>query len=166
MRHPDETPDAPTLGKPDNRAPWREQITFRGTTYQVGGDPAWQPVPLPAWFPETLPRGWQEYPPAYGWDRAYNRVYVQHGTTRVLVSAARYGDERCWLHVSVSRKNGALPSWEVLSAVKNLFIGEERTALQVLPPRSKHVNIAQVLHLYHCLDGDVTPDFTGGGETI
>jgi hypothetical protein len=143
-----------------------DTVTLRGTTYQLGGDPAQYPVPLPPWFPEALPGGWQEYPPPYGWDKAYNRVYTYRDTTRVLVSAAHYGDGKRWLHVSVSRKNRQLPSWETLTMVKDLFIGDERTALQVLPPRAKYVNIAPVLHLWHCLDGDVTPDFTAGGETI
>jgi hypothetical protein len=36
-----------------------------------------------------------------------------------------------------------------------------------LPPKAKHVSIHPgVLHLWHCLDGDVTPDMTAGGETI
>ena len=144
-----------------------DTVQFRGKTYQVGGDPTHGPVPLPAWFPETLPGGWQEHPPAYGWDRPYNRVYTYHGTTRVLVSAAQYGDGKRWLHLSVSRKNGQLPSWELLSALKDLFIGEERTAYQVLPPRHKHVNMAPVLHLWCCMDHDAyLPDFTAGGETI
>jgi hypothetical protein len=143
-----------------------DTITFQGQTYQVGGDLAHAPVPLPAWFPEDLPAGWQEYPTLYGWDRTYNRVYVRQGTTRVLVSAASYGDGKPWLHVSVSRRNHKLPSWTVLCEIKDLFIGPERTALQVFPPQSKHVSMAEVLHLWHCLDGDVTPDFTAGGQTI
>jgi hypothetical protein len=143
-----------------------DTITFQGQTYQIGGDPTCHPVPLPAWFPEGLPAEWTEHPTPYGWNRVYHRVYAKHGTLRVLVSAAHYGDGKHWLHVSVSRKNGQLPTWEVLSEVKDLFIGPARTALQVLPSRAKHVNIAPVLHLWHCLEGDVTPDFTGGGQTI
>jgi hypothetical protein len=53
-----------------------------------------------------------------------------------------------------------------MSEVKELFIGGDRQAIQVMPPRSNHVNIHEVLHLWHCLDGDGLPDFTGGGETI
>ena len=143
-----------------------ETVTYQGKTYQLGGDPGHEPMPLPAWFPEVLPPGWEEFPPAYGWDRDYNRCYQRHGTLRVLVSAALYGDGKRWLHVSVSRKNREIPTWMVMSEVKDLFIGPERTALQVHPPRSKHVNIAPVLHLWHCLDGEATPDFTAGGETI
>lgn len=143
-----------------------DSFLYGGKRYQVG-DGVCEPVPLPDWFPEVLPAGWQEYPPAYGWDRAYNRVYVRHGTLRVLASTARYNDGKDWLHVSVSRKNREIPSWSVMSEVKDLFIGPERTALQVHPPRSKHVNIHEgVLHLWHCLAGDVTPDFTAGGQTI
>lgn len=144
-----------------------DSVLYRGKAYQVGGNPAHYPVPLPAWFPEKLPSGWQEYPPPYGWDRAYNRVYERHGTTRVLVSAAHYGDGKRWLHVSVSRRNKELPTWNVMSEIKELFIGEARTAYQVMPPSRKHVNIANVLHLWTCLDQDqILPDFTAGGDTI
>ena len=143
-----------------------DTVTFRGQTYQVGGDPAHTPVPLPPWFPEVLPAGWQEHPAPYGWDRDYNRVYTRRETTRVLVSAAHYGDGKRWLHVSVSRRNRTLPTWDLMSEVKDVLIGPERTALQVHPPRSQHVNIAEVLHLYCCLDGEVTPDFRAGGDTI
>ncbi len=51
--------------------------------------------------------------------------------------------------------------------VKTLFCGEERTAYQVHPPASKHVSIHdKCLHLWTCLDGPVTPDFTRSGDTI
>lgn len=44
---------------------------------------------------------------------------------------------------------------------------ETSTALQVLPPRAKHVNIHPFcLHLWCCLDGDVTPDFTQGSGSL
>src|SRR5262249_28895883 len=143
-----------------------DTVTYQGRTYRLGDDPAHVPLPLPAWFPEVLPAGWEEHPTPYGWDRDYHRVYTRHGTLRVLISCAQYGDGKAWLHVSVSRQNKQLPSWDALSEVKDLFIGPERTALQVLPPRRKHVNIAPVLHLWTCLSGDVIPDFTCNGETI
>jgi hypothetical protein len=114
-----------------------------------------------------LPAPWQEEPPDYGWDKDYNRVYRRHGTILVLLSCAQYGDGKVWVHLSVSRKSREIPTWSLMSEIKEVFLGAERTAYQVHPPRSKHVNIHPgVLHLYCCVDGPVTPDFTGGGDTI
>ncbi len=78
----------------------------------------------------------------------------------VLESADRiYEDGKRWHHVSVSREH-QLPSWEDLGMVKRVFMGHEVTALQVLPPVSRYVNIHNFcLHLWRCLDGDVTPQF-------
>ena len=142
-------------------------LTFGGRTYRLG---RLEPLPLPDWFPTDLPAGWQELDTS-PWtgrpDRAYGRAYTKHGTVTVLASCACYGDGRAWLHLSVSRKNREIPSWTLMAEVKDLFIGQHRTAYQVHPPRSKHVSIHDgVLHLWCGLEGPVTPDFTGGGETI
>jgi len=84
----------------------------------------------------------------------------------VIMSAAVEQDGKRWLHVSCSRPT-RLPSWDDLRRVKDLFVGRERTALQVVPPASRHINIhPNCLHLWACLDGDVTPDFARGGDTI
>jgi hypothetical protein len=84
----------------------------------------------------------------------------------VILSLAVELDEKLWLHVSMSRAR-QLPSWEDIRRVKLLFIGRERTAYQVLPPESRYVNIHPFcLHLWTCLDGDVTPDFTRGGSSL
>jgi hypothetical protein len=147
-----------------------DTITWRGQTYRVGSDPAYCELPLPDWIPTVLPAPWQAialpsvpYIPG----PAYARAYAKHGTLRVLLSAARYGDGKGWLHVSVSRKNREVPSWAQMCEVKDLFIGVERTAVQVHPPRSKYVNMHPgCLHLWCCLDGEVVPDFTAGGDTI
>ena len=146
-----------------------DTISFQGRTYRIGQAPL-DPIPLPDFLPTVLPSGWAAIDTT-GWtdgpDPDYARVYVKHGAVKVLISCARYADGKSWLHVSVSRRNREIPSWQLMSEVKDLFIGQERTAYQVMPPRSKWVNIHPgVLHLWHCLDGDVTPDFTAGGETI
>ena len=65
-----------------------------------------------------------------------------------------------------------MPDYADLMLLKNMCIGKDRTALQVFPPEEKHVNYAgevhgiEVLHLWSCLGGDVTPDFTRGGDLI
>ena len=112
-------------------------------------------------LPRVLPASYQQM------DRTVDGVaYVRRDGLSVIVSVARELDGKRWLHVSCARAK-QLPSWQDLRDLKDLFIGAERTALQVLPPANKHVNIHPFcLHLFSCLDGDVTPDFTGGGDTI
>ncbi len=90
---------------------------------------------------------------------------------RFIVSYAVEQDGKHWLHASVSRVDGMLPTYDNLKTLKELCIGEHKTALQVFPPKTKYIDIAgkrgiEVLHLWHCLDGDVTPDFTRGGNSI
>jgi hypothetical protein len=143
-------------------------------TYQIGGDPRYEDQPLPDFLPTVLPAGWERLD-ITAWadvsgldpDPAYARAYRKYGTLFVVLSCARHTDGRRWLHVSVSRRNQEVPSWAVMCEVKDLFIGHERTAIQVHPPREKWVNIHKgCLHLWCCLDGEILPDFTAGGETI
>ena len=75
-------------------------------------------------------------------------------------------DDELWEHLSVSRSNGDLPSWEVTSRVFHEVCGDESLGLIIVPPRSEHVNIAEVTHVWHCLTKRVTPDFTRGTGSI
>lgn len=72
-------------------------------------------------------------------------------------------DGKKWLHASVSRSDKRLPDYADLKHLKEICIGADKTALQVLPPKGKYFSgekyEKEVLHLWHCLDGDVTPDF-------
>lgn len=144
-----------------------ETITFQGRTYTIG-DGHHVPVPLPDFLPRVLPAAWMESRESWGPSRDYGRVYRKPGEgLLILLSCAEQGDRKRWMHISVSRRDRKLPTWEQLMQIKHLFLGEERTALQVLPAKSRHVNIHPgVMHLWHCLEGDVTPDFTAGGETL
>jgi hypothetical protein len=84
----------------------------------------------------------------------------------VILSGATEQDGKRWLHLSLSRKS-RLPTWEDMRLVKNLFLGRERLALQVLVPESRWINIhPYVLHLWSCIDGDPVPDFARGGDSI
>ncbi len=71
-----------------------------------------------------------------------------------------------WWHLSVSRAN-RVPTWDELMQAKEVFLGLEAHAVQVLPPRSQHVNIMpHCLHLFSRMDGTPSlPDFrqVGGG---
>ena len=63
-----------------------------------------------------------------------------------------------WLHTSCSvRGQRRLPTWEELSMVKQA-VHEDRLVVQVLPPRSAYVNIAEVLHLWERIDALTLPD--------
>ena len=85
----------------------------------------------------------------------------------VFVSVSRERDGKRWLHLSTSFPH-RLPTFEELRVAKNLFLGREREAVQKFPRESQYVSHAvkaqpYVLHLWACLDGDVTPDFRKGG---
>lgn len=109
-------------------------------------------------FPKVLPPEWS--------CRAMNAdgaAYVDISGLTVICSAARERDGRRWLHVSLARRSD-LPSWEDFREVKDLFIGPERRAIQVLPPENEYVNENPFcLHLWACLDDDGLPDFRKRG---
>ena len=78
-----------------------------------------------------------------------------------IVSVAREPDGKRWVHLSVSHRH-RLPKWRELRETKDLFLGRNVYAYQVLPPEDKYVNLhPRVLHLWHCLDGDPLPEFSG-----
>lgn len=138
------------------------------TTQLVAPRPQHPPLPddvIHALLPRVLPHGW--YCVERGGDGAkYVLRGVATGPLTVIVSAARELDGKRWLHVSVARPH-RLPEWSDLRMVKDLFMGKDRMAVQILPSERKHVNLHPFcLHLWSCLDGDVHPDFTQGGPSI
>lgn len=86
---------------------------------------------------------------------------------RFIVSAAIERDGKWWLHASVSRRDRTLPTYEDVQKLKHYCIGDDKTAYQVFPPEAQYVHAPptggriEALHLWHCLSGDVTPDFRG-----
>lgn len=83
---------------------------------------------------------------------------------RVIETIADKEDGKNWLHVSVSKRNKKMPSYEELAEVRRVFIGEERECYMVYPPKERYVNLhPSVLHLYSCLDqpDGVLPHFEG-----
>lgn len=145
-----------------------ESVTFRGRTYRMGQGGT--PLLLDACLPACMPESWKEIPSPWlsvGVSREYGRAYMHRDGLQVIVSACIEADKRRWLHVSISHRGGRLPHWREMCEVKDVFCGTDSTAYQVHPPGDKHINIHHaVLHLWTCLDGAVTPDFTRGGETI
>jgi hypothetical protein len=145
------------------------RVQIQGRSYRVGDDPAYADLPLPDWFPASMHAPWYESRERWGLSPEYGRVYRNPGEgLLVLGSCAQFGDGHLWLHVSASRRDHKMPTWEQLLQVKRVFVGDVRTAYQVMPPLHKHVNIHPgCAHLYCCLDLDqYLPDFTAGGETI
>lgn len=146
----------------------RHTVTYQGRTYQRGQGGT--PLSLDGCLPETIAPAWKEIPGpwlALGISREYSRVYEHKQGLRVIISACIEADKRRWLHVSVSHRGHRLPMWREMCEVKDTFCGAASTAYQVHPPTDKHISIHdKVLHLWCCLDGPVTPDFTRGGETI
>ena len=102
----------------------------------------------------VLPANWSEVPsPMLG-----ARAFISNSRLRVLASIDHAQDGSLWYHISLSRQ-GTLPSYDDMVKVKSLFIGDEREAIQVFPPRSRHVNDhPNCLHLWHRIGEPVMPD--------
>lgn len=77
----------------------------------------------------------------------------------VISTYGREEDEKLWQHVSTSYRN-RIPDYDNLCIVKRTFIGQDRKAIQVFPPKAEHVNIhPYCLHLWCCLENDPLPSF-------
>lgn len=84
----------------------------------------------------------------------------------LIHSVARENDGELWEHISVSRRDDTLPSWEQLRDTFREVAGDEALGIIVVPPKSEHVDIAEVAHVWHCLTRRPLPDFTRGGRSI
>ncbi len=91
------------------------------------------------------------------------RAYYNHtARLRVIVSVTFPTENGApWLHVSYSHPN-KMPTYSTGTLVKKKFIGNEREAISVSTPTSRHVNIMQYcLHLWVPLrpEDKTWPDF-------
>lgn len=94
-----------------------------------------------------LPHLPSDLAPPDGWSpRVLQPVWLR-GRLRILASAEHHGGDT-WLHVSVSRDDGKLPTWANLCAVRRMFFAPSACVVQVLPPESEHFTLAEVLHLW------------------
>lgn len=110
-------------------------------------------VPREEWgFPdkEDLPPGWranvniEELVAAYSLPKRKLRV--------ILGIEEKRGACGPWIHLSVSHRSG-VPTHATMAMCKKLFIGENREAIAIFPPASRHVNIkANCLHLWSPMD--------------
>lgn len=111
--------------------------------------------------PIILPPSWKQVSSPI----PYQRCFRKFNGLVVLVGELEHEGDR-WLHVSCSHKN-KFPKWKELCEIKNIFIGDERRAIQIFPKKSEYVNIAEFcLHLWSCLDKDVIPNFASRTGTI
>ncbi|MCA1569334.1 MAG: hypothetical protein LC798_03220 [Chloroflexi bacterium] len=77
---------------------------------------------------------------------------------RLIHSIAREDDGEVWVHLSLSRRDRKLPTWEQVCDVKQMLY-PDRVAVQVLPPRDEWYSWAEIHHLWICLTARPTPDF-------
>jgi hypothetical protein len=84
----------------------------------------------------------------------------------LIHSLARESDGQVWAHVSVSHADNTMPGWyEVRDAGWALY--PARFGIIVVAPQDRHVNIANVAHIWYCLTSDaVPPDFSHGLGSI
>lgn len=120
--------------------------------------------------PPKLPKEWKRMNNAlFGFLGAKEDEYLAYmkkcGLT-VTMTLQKEQDGKRWYHLSVSRPKKE-PSYYDLCEVKNLFLGEDSLALLLFVPEAEHVNIhPHCLHLWSCVDGRPTPDFTWGMQSI
>lgn len=90
---------------------------------------------------------------------------------RVIASEEIYpsgpdGADEVWLHVSASRAQ-RVPDWQDMCRIKDAFVGEDRVAVQVHPPKAEYINHhPHVLHLWCNLDRRLIPDLRKDHEQM
>jgi len=112
------------------------------------------------------PQNWHIVDFIHRWDKPeercgyfWERMIGQR--LKVMEDVTVKSDGKRWLHVSVSKPNGKMPTYEDVQEVRRLFISEDRECYQVFPTKDRYVNFHNVLHLWSCLDqpGGVLPHF-------
>ena len=84
----------------------------------------------------------------------------------VIHSVAIEEDHELWEHISLSRFDGAMPSWAQTRDIFHEVAGPEALGVIVVPPKSEHVNIHEVAHIWRCLSRRPLPDFRQGTDHI
>jgi len=114
---------------------------------------------------------WNAPPAPNGWAVAEIRrdggLYKNWRKNLTAILSCEIAGGKRWLHLSVSHRD-RVPNWQELREAKGAFLGDVY-AYQVIPPKAQYVNIdPRVLHLFHCLDGPVMPEFSDmvGGRRV
>lgn len=92
------------------------------------------------------PDGWRRVGDWRGVASVFVKIASRNNLS-VLASEAETDDGSRWVHLSVSVKRG-LPSWSAMVAVKMAFLPPESYAVQVFPPESCYVSVADCLHIW------------------
>lgn len=87
-----------------------------------------------------------------------------------IVSEAKEDDGKWWRHASVSRRDRQTPSYDDLKTLHRITMPAV-VAYQLFVPEDQHIDFERkggvpVLHLWGCVDGPVTPDFSSGTGSI
>lgn len=103
-------------------------------------------------WPQVLPAGWSRLDSTLVHEGVEAARWLRADGLGVLASVEPHERGGRWLHVSLSRAS-RLPSWKDVRDVKDLFVGRDRTAVQVLPRDELYVNEHPFcFHLWSCLD--------------
>lgn len=101
------------------------------------------------------PSGWACVERKSDANGVYGRLWVRTmgEAIRVIESIYTRADGHTWLHVSVSKPNRKMPTWDDIQTMRRCFVSEERESYMIFPTQDRYVNIHPgVLHLYCCLD--------------
>lgn len=92
----------------------------------------------------------------------------RHGARRLhlIHSFGVEEDGQLWEHVSISRDDDTMPTWEQVRDVFHEVCGPDALGIIVIPPKQEHVNLAEVAHAWHCMTRRPLPDFTRGLGSI
>lgn len=83
----------------------------------------------------------------------------KNGCFEIKIDGSKYfviASNGCgWEHVSVSNKKH-IPSWKVMSKIKDLFFEESETVIQFHPKKSEYVNNSNnCLHLWKPINNEI-----------
>jgi hypothetical protein len=117
---------------------------------------------LPRSIPPIIPAGWVEIPSFNPVSRTFIRA-MPH--LAVIIGEERHSRD-WWIHLSISHRD-RIPIWDEIKEAKELFIGKDRKAIQVLPAEEHYYNQhPYTLHLWSCLGADALPEFTKLAEKV
>lgn len=84
---------------------------------------------------------------------------------RLIHSIARESDGQLWAHLSMSRRDHKLPTWEQTRDAWRLVYPQEMGYI-VIAPAAEHYSIREVMHVWGCRTRRATPDFRSRAGTI
>lgn len=78
-----------------------------------------------------------------------------------IVDSIRIIEGLLWYHVSLTRSDDRMPTYDDLCWLKEHWLGDDKWAIQVFPSKDQHVSDhPRCLHLWSCMeDGFKLPDF-------